>query len=96
MHFLGYLTNGEGYRPPPERVQCIIDYPKPDTIKDMRRFLGMITHYRQCNPNAAQLQAPLNDFLQGAKKNDKQKIQWTTKTEEAFVNYKNALATVTP
>ena len=90
--FLGYLISAEGYRPPPERVQCILDYPKPDTVKDMRRFLAMINFYRRCIPRAAEIQAPLYVYQQDSKKNDKRKIQWTPEAEEAFANCKASLA----
>ena len=57
--FLDYLISGEGYRPPPERVQCILDYSKSDTVKEMRRFLATINFYCLCIPRAAEIQASL-------------------------------------
>ena len=43
-------------------------------------------------PNAAQLQAPLCDHIQGARKKDKRKIKWTPESAEAFTNCKKAIA----
>ncbi|ENN81302.1 hypothetical protein YQE_02293, partial [Dendroctonus ponderosae] len=45
INYLGYLINGEGTRPLPERVASIQEYPQPATIADMRRqFTTHIVH----------------------------------------------------
>ena len=47
VKYLGYLINES------DKVQCITEYPKPKTINDLRRFLGMLNYYRRCIPNLA-------------------------------------------
>ena len=66
--YLGYTINHFGYEPPADRVQAIASYPKPETISDLRRFLGVINYYRRSIQQAAKLQAPLSAFLKDAKK----------------------------
>ena len=78
--FLGYVINQFGYRPPPERVQAIVDYPKPQTIQELRRFLGIVNYYRSVIPRAAELLMPLNAYLTDSRK-DKRKIQWNAEAE---------------
>ena len=63
--FLGYLVSAEGTQPLPDKVQAIRSYPRPQTAKQLRQFLGMLNFYRRFISKAAQLQAPLNDVLQG-------------------------------
>ncbi|GBP25023.1 hypothetical protein EVAR_94318_1 [Eumeta japonica] len=43
--------------------------PIPKTVKELRRFLGMINFYRRFIPDAARIQAPLNALLTGSIKN---------------------------
>ncbi|XP_015121463.1 uncharacterized protein LOC107044183 [Diachasma alloeum] len=83
VEYLGYIINKHGYSPPPAKVETILQYPKPETIEDLRRFLGMVNYYRRCIPQAATIQAPLNDHLKNAKK-DKRKVPWTPESEAAL------------
>lgn len=94
VNYLGYVFNAEGYKPPQHKIDAIVSYPKPETINDMRRFLGMLNYYRRCLPKAAEHQAPLNEYIKESRKNDKRKIQWTPEAEKAFEDCKHSLATV--
>ena len=93
IEFLGYCINHEGCVPLPERVLAITRFPKPKTIVELRRFLGMVNFYRKNLPHAAQVQAPLQKFLTDSRKNDKRSISWDS--EAAFNQVKNDLANAT-
>lgn len=95
VEFLGYLVNNKGIKPTNEKVKAILNYPKPKTVADLRRFLGMINFYRRCLRNAAQSQAPLLVFLKNSKKRDKRIIEWSEATESAFETIKKELANAT-
>lgn len=92
IEFLGYLINSKGILPLKEKVRSIENFPKPRTISELRRFLGMVNFYRRNLPKAAAAQAPLNVYLRDSKKNDKREIVWTSEAEEAFVRIKTDLA----
>ncbi|GFT35367.1 transposon Ty3-G Gag-Pol polyprotein [Trichonephila clavipes] len=88
-----------------DRVDCILNFPQPTTLTQLRRFLGLFNFYRRFVPKAAHLLAPLNKFLEGIKnfkkskkvscKNLRDSIQWTEEAEQAFNDAKNALADAT-
>ena len=61
--FLGHLISVDGCKPTLEKVKAIVDFPKPKTVVDLRRFLGMVNFYRCSLPHAAQTQAPLHVYL---------------------------------
>jgi len=65
VKFLGYLVSGTGMRPLPEKAKTIQDFKRPQTVKGLWQFLGMINFYRRFMPGAARIQAPLNDLLRG-------------------------------
>ena len=94
VRFLGYRVSFNGTCPLPERVDTIRSYNRPDTVKNLRQFLGMLNFYRRFIPNAAQLQAPLNDHLQDNVKG-KTPVKWTATSVRAFEACKESLAQAT-
>ncbi|GFS92492.1 transposon Tf2-9 polyprotein [Trichonephila clavipes] len=92
VEYLGFLIIAEGSRPLPEKVQAIFSYKLPETIHDLRTFLGMINFYRRYLKDAAKTQAPLHELLKGAKKKDRRKVHWTDDTRRSFEKCKTDLA----
>lgn len=66
--FLGYNVSVDGIKPPSEKVEAIRNFAAPKTVRELRRFLGMINFYRRFIPHAAQHQAPLHSLLVGSVK----------------------------
>lgn len=92
ISFLGYLVTPKGITADPERVTAILDQKSPETIIELRRFLGAMNFYRPFLKNAAENQCLLNEFLKGAKKNDQTKIIWTPESLLQFDKCKKELA----
>ncbi|GFW26356.1 transposon Tf2-6 polyprotein [Trichonephila clavipes] len=92
VEYLGFLITAEGSRPLPEKVQAILSYKLPETIHDLRTFLGIINFYRRYLKDAAKTQAPLHELLKGAKKKDRRKVHWTDDTRRSFEKCKINLA----
>ncbi|GFY29403.1 retrovirus-related Pol polyprotein from transposon 412 [Trichonephila clavipes] len=103
-----FKVSESGIEPLSDRVDCILNFPQPTTLTQLRRFLGLFNFYRRFVPKAAHLLAPLNKFLEVIKnfKNSKNNIyvsckslhdsiQWTEEAEQAFNDAKNALADAT-
>lgn len=93
--FLGYTLSAAGVQPLQEKVQAIQDFPEPRTIKELRRFLGMINFYRRFIPGAACIQAPLNSLLAGPKTKGAQPVAWTPQLSDAFKRCKISLSQAT-
>ncbi|GFS70353.1 retrovirus-related Pol polyprotein from transposon opus [Trichonephila clavipes] len=41
VKFLGHMVTAEGFSPLPEKVAAITNFPKPETVKELRRFLAI-------------------------------------------------------
>lgn len=105
IDFLGFRVSESGIKPLPDRVDCILKFPQPNTLTQLRRFLGLYNFYRRCIPKAAHILAPLNKFLEGitnskkdkkrSGKNSENTIQWTEEAEQSFSEAKQALANAT-
>lgn len=93
LNFLGYRVSKDGLCPMDDQVKTITEYPRPRTIDELRRFLGMVNFYRRHLPRAAEIHAKLNSFLVNAKKKDKSLIPWTKESNDAFEQCKQSLKT---
>lgn len=95
VEYLGYEISEKGSKPLNHRVEAIQRFPKPQTVTEMRRFLGIINFYRKFIKGAAKAQAALNAYLTNSRKGDKRPIDWTTEADAAFEKCKQQLAEAT-
>jgi len=84
VKFLGYIVSSSGTRPSQERATAFQEYELLQTVRSLRRFLGIMNFYRRFLPKAAELQAPLHSILIGADSNGSLPVPWTPELEEAF------------
>jgi len=73
------------------KIKAITDFPRSNTIIQLRRFLAMLNYYCRHLKRADTIQAPLNELLKDSKKNDKKPVSWITETINAFINCKKEL-----
>ncbi|GFX63616.1 retrovirus-related Pol polyprotein from transposon 297 [Trichonephila clavipes] len=95
VDFLGYPISVNGIEPSKEKIKVIEDFKLPETVKELRSYLGIINFYHRFIPNAAENQAVLNNYLKGRKSNDKNKVHWTEESVQAFESSKQQLCKVT-
>lgn len=95
VKFLGHLINEHGTRPLPNKVKAIEEFPLPENVKSLRRFLAMINFYRRFIPMAARSHQILHQMCPGNKKNDATKLRWTDDTKIAFQRCKDELSQCT-
>jgi len=104
IEFLGFEISAAGLSPLPDRVDAIIKFPRPTTITQLRRFLGMYNFYRRFLRKAAHILTPLVQLLEGHKnikksrhssKKTEKHLEWSNEAESAFVAAKQALADAT-
>lgn len=93
--FLGHFISSSGVKPLPEKVAAIQAIKLPETVCELRRFLGMCNYYHRFLPNAAKLQAPLNALATTCKKKDKTPILWTDSLKQTFEDIKSLLKNAT-
>jgi len=95
LNFLGHLISSEGIKPASDKVAAINNFKRPENVKDLRRFLGMINFYRRFLPKAAKHQLLLNEYLKGNKKDGSKKINWDSNSIESFETVKKELCIAT-
>jgi hypothetical protein len=85
VQYLGHVISPNGVGVDPEKVDAMQKWPKPETLKAMRGFLGLTGYYRRFIQDYGKIAAPLNRML---KKNN---FTWTAAAETAFENLKQAM-----
>lgn len=59
VQILGYLIVQQETKPVSSKVSTIEDFKLPETVEQLKRFLGMLNYYRRFLPKAAETQIPL-------------------------------------
>lgn len=86
FEYLGHIINENGIRANPKKIQAIKDYPRPQTIKEIQRFLGMTAYYRRYVPNFSKISKPITLLLK-----KEQPFLWTDVQQQAFDELKRIL-----
>ena len=66
--FLGVIIDEDGVRMEREKVQGVIEWPVPKSMKDVQNFLGLANYYRQFVKDFAMVAKPLHETTRKDKK----------------------------
>lgn len=86
IKYLGYVLNENGWKVDADKVACIVDFPRPQSKREVQRFLGLCNWYRRFIENFSGIAVPLTELTKA-----KTKFRWTTQAEDAFVKLKSML-----
>ncbi|KAL9964865.1 hypothetical protein ACROYT_G028567 [Oculina patagonica] len=86
--YMGHLLTSDGLRPDPQKVQAVIDMPKPDGIKAVQRFLGFVNYLSKFLPHISGVCEPLRRLT------DKDSVWcWQSQHDEAMESIKKLVTT---
>ena len=81
--FLGGIIGEDGVRMEKEKVQGVIEWPVPKSMKDVQKFLGLANYYRQFVKDFAMIAKPLHETTRKDKK-----WNWGERQQKAFEELK--------
>ena len=84
--FLGHVINEQGISPDPARTSAILKMKRPESITELRRFMGMVNQLGKFSPNLAEISQPLRELL-----SSKNAWVWSSSQEDAFRQVKTEL-----
>jgi len=87
LDFLGHTLTSNGIAPNQNKVQAVIDFPRPQNQKDLKSFLGLSGFYRPFIKDYGSIAQPLTTLL----KKDVP-FEWAKETEDSFLQLKALLA----
>lgn len=78
LKFLGHIVSAAGIKPDPGKVAVVQDWPVPQTVFEVRSFLGLANYFRKYIRSFAATASPLTDLLKGISKQEKKGklIRW--------------------
>lgn len=86
LKFLGHVVSSDGVAVDTEKSQAVQDFPVPQNLKQLQRFLGMAGWYHRFVPDFSTLTEPLN-----ALKRKGAKFVWTPTCHASFEKLKQHL-----
>lgn len=95
--YLGHVVSAEGVATDPSKTEAVAKWPVPQTLKELRSFLGFASYYRRFVPGFAQIAVPLHklaaEVSEGGrrKRKDLKKEQWKEECQRSFDDLKSAL-----
>ena len=86
IHYLGHLISPDGISPLPNKLDSIKHMPAPNSVKEIKQFLGLTGYYRKFVPRFANISRPLTTLT----KKDAE-FEWTSACQKSFKLLKEAL-----
>lgn len=86
VRYLGYLLTENGLSIESCKLEPILNYPRPKTVREVRRLMGLMGFYQKFIPRYSHLTAPITDLLKKSKK-----FKWSEAAEEALEQLKAVL-----
>ena len=81
IEYLGHTLTPEGVRPNDSKITAVREYPRPQTVKQVKSFLGLANFYRRHIPNMAAISRPLTNLT---RKENMHQFIWTSECTVAF------------
>ncbi len=94
IEYLGHLVSKKGISPVPSYVQIVKEWPLPQTLTEIRSFLGKVGYYARFIADYAQKAKPWTDAVAAAEKDKKNApLIITPAMKKSFEVLKDALTT---
>lgn len=86
VKYLGYLLTENGLSIDGSKLEPILNYPRPKSIRDVRRLMGLMGFYQKFISNYSHITTPITDLLKKSRK-----FVWTQEAEHALDELKAVL-----
>jgi hypothetical protein len=67
VEFLGHMVDGDGLRMMSDKVRAVREWPVPQSVEEVRSFLGTVGYYRKFIHMFSDVAAPITELLQKEK-----------------------------
>jgi hypothetical protein len=90
VDFLGYVISKDGIEMAQDKVQCIRDWERPRSLRDVQSFIGFANFYQQFIEGFSKIAKPLSDSTKGSPKD----WIWMDAMTKSFEKLKHCFTTV--
>ena len=86
--YVGHLITSQGLKPDPEKIRAVKEMQQPQSVKELRTFLGFIQYLGKFLPNLATESASLRQLLE-----KEVSWHWNQAQQESFNKLKQMVST---
>ena len=92
IEYVGHIIDAEGLHMSEEKIRKVVEFAKPNTVKQMQSFLGLANYFRDHIKNHSDITYPLYQmFASNEDKKSNAKLTWDDPTNTAFERTKTAI-----
>ena len=85
VEYCGKEISKEGLSMSKKKTQKVLDFPKPQTAGDMKKFVGLTNYFHDYVSHHSHIMKPLHDMIQNYEKRTRGRaLVWTEEGTEAF------------
>ncbi|GBN85985.1 Retrovirus-related Pol polyprotein from transposon 297 [Araneus ventricosus] len=86
VSYLGHIISADGVKTDPEKTKSVVDWPRPETVRNLRSLLGHCSYYRRFAMNFSATARPLHKLTEA-----RSNFNWTEECEKTFNSLKYTL-----
>ena len=92
VEYVGHTVNKNGLHFTRDKLDSVMNFPRPETMKHVKSFLGLANYFRDHIRNHSLRVQPLQDLVAGyTRQQARSKINWTPECNSAFEDIRQAI-----